>query len=188
MDTSLAVIAVIVAVLVVLGIVWFTTEQRRRRRSDELQAQFGPEYQRTVSAQGTRRDAEKELAARQERVEQLHIRELSAEQSGRYARQWRDVQAQFVDDPEQAIAEADRLVTEVMQARGYPMVEFEQRAADVSVDHPHVVEHYRAAHDIAGRSARAQADTEDLRQAMVHYRALFDDLIATTEVRDEHAA
>jgi hypothetical protein len=177
--------AIVVAVL--LGVIWTFTQQRRHR-SEELREKFGPEYERTVDQYGHKHDAEKELVERKERVEQLHIRSLSSEQQHRYARQWHEVQALFVDDPEQAIADADRLVTEVMQVRGYPMVEFEQRAADVSVDHPNVIEHYRAAHAIAGRSARGEADTEDLRQAVVHYRALFDDLIDAKEERNEHAA
>jgi len=184
----------IVVLAVVFGVVWFLVQQRRRRHeTEELRELFGPEYDRTVDNYGEQKEAERELAARQERVQQLRIRPLSETQSSRYARQWREVQARFVDDPEQAIADGDRLVVEVMQTRGYPMVEFEQRAADVSVDHPHVVDHYRAAHDIAGRSARGETDTEDLRQAMVHYRALFEDLIdarttTMTEVRKEHAA
>jgi FtsZ-interacting cell division protein ZipA len=191
MNTTLVVIGVIVLVALVLGAIWFSMQQKRRRETEELRERFGPEYERAVDTYGEKDEAEKELAARKERVERLHLRNLSGEQSTRYARHWRAVQAQFVDDPEQAIAEADRLVIEVMQTRGYPMVEFEQRAADVSVDHPHVVEHYRAAHAIAGRSARGDANTEDLRQAMVHYRALFEDLIdahETMEVRNEHAA
>jgi FtsZ-interacting cell division protein ZipA len=191
MNTTLVVIGVIVLVVLVLGAIWFSMQQKRRRETEELRERFGPEYERAVDTYGEKDDAEKELAARKERVERLHLRNLSGEQSTRYARQWRAVQAQFVDDPEQAIVEADRLVIEVMQTRGYPMVEFEQRAADVSVDHPHVVEHYRAAHATAGRSARGDASTEDLRQAMVHYRALFEDLIdarETMEVPNEHAA
>jgi hypothetical protein len=191
MDITLAlVVVVVVLVLAVAVAIWAIAQ--RRTRSEELRAQFGPEYERTVNDYGTRTQAEKELTERKERVEQLNIRALSPAQSTSYAGQWHEVQAQFVDDPEQAIAEADRLVIEVMQTRGYPMVEFEQRAADVSVDHPQVVEHYRAAHTIAGRSARGETETEDLRQAMVHYRALFDDLIETTpvqkEARHDHAA
>jgi antitoxin component HigA of HigAB toxin-antitoxin module len=191
MDSTLILLVVVVAVAIVAIAFWLTTVQRRRQRSHELKEQFGPEYERAVTAYGRQTEAEKELEQRKERVDQLHIRTLSNEQSTRYASQWHEVQAQFVDDPEQAIAEADRLVVEVMQARGYPMVEFEQRAADVSVDHPDVVEHYRAAHRIAGRSARGEAETEDLRQAMVHYRALFQELIetpTTKETRHDHAA
>ena len=128
------------------------------------------------------------LSERSERVEQLHIRPLSADEHTRYAADWRDVQTNFVDQPERAISQADRLIVAVMQARGYPMGDFDQRAADISVDHPRVVEHYRAAHTIASRTERGDVNTEDMRQAMVHYRALFDELIearepATSEVR-----
>jgi hypothetical protein len=134
-----------------------------------------------VRERGGPGEAERELRARAERVEQLHIRELPPEESARYAQEWRAVQAHFVDDPGQAIAEADRLIGEVMQARGYPLGDFSQRAADVSVDHPRVVEHYRAGHALAERSASGEATTEDQRQAMVHFRALFEELIETRE-------
>jgi hypothetical protein len=156
--------------------VWFFTQQRRR--GERLREQFGPEYDRTVEAYGERGPAEKALEARAERVRGFRIQPLSTEQHQRYGEQWRQVQARFVDDPEGAIRDADHLCGEVMQARGYPMADFEQRAADVSVDHPNVVEHYRAAHAVA---TDANAGTEDLRQAMVHYRTLFEDLIETRE-------
>src|SRR5262249_3266565 len=139
------------------------------------------EYERTVREYGGERDADKALTERKERVEQLHVRPLTQEQSARYAATWRSLQAQFVDDPQQAIVEADHVLIDVMHARGYPMVDCEQRAADISVDHPEVVEHYRAAHAVAGSAVRGEASTEDMRQAMVHYRALFDDLIDTRE-------
>jgi len=180
------VLVLIVVVLAAIGVVlWFAS---RRRRSAELREHFGPEYDRAIDEYGAAGPAERALSERSERVEQLHIHPLSAEQRTRYATDWRAVQAQFVDDPEAAIGQADRLIITVMQTRGYPMGDFDQRAADVSVDHPRVVEHYRAAHAIAGRTADGSATTEDMRQAMVHYRALFDDLIearepATTEVR-----
>src|SRR5262249_50034902 len=119
--------------------------------------------------------------ARAERVAALHIRPLSAEQSARYAETWRTVQTRFVDDPENAIRDADRLCGDVMESRGYPVGDFEQRAADVSVDHPHVVENYRAAHAVATSNERGDASTEQLRQAMVHYRTLFEDLIDTRQ-------
>jgi hypothetical protein len=170
---------VVVLAIVVIAVAWWFTQ--RQRRSTELRRQFGPEHERAVDDYGERGRAEQALAARAERVEQLHIRPLSADDSARYADEWRSVQSRFVDDPENAIGDADRLCGEVMQARGYPMGDFDQRAADISVDHPHVVEHYRAAHDIARRSADGNASTEDLRQAMVHYRTLFEDLIETRE-------
>src|SRR5919108_2287118 len=179
MNSTLVLIGIIVLVVVVALIAWLVMRQQRQRA--ELRKQFGPEYERAVDAYGEPRKAEAELAARAERVEQLHIRSLSAEQSAHYAESWRSVQARFVDDPEHAIGEADRLITEVMQTRGYPMTDFEQRAADISVNHPRVVEHYRAAHAIAQHTERGEATTEDMRQAMVHFRTLFEDLIETPE-------
>jgi len=167
-------IALIVVVLIVLGAVWFLA---RKRRSDKLQERFGPEYERAVSDFGGRGQAESELEARRRRVEQLNVRPLSAPDQERFAIAWRSAQARFVDDPSGAIAEADKLVGELMQTRGYPVGDFEQRAADVSVNHPNVVTNYRAAHLIALDSERGAASTEDLRQAMVHYKALFEDLL-----------
>jgi hypothetical protein len=178
MNTISLIVVAVVAVGAALVVWWLVT---RRDRSHELRERFGPEYERTVDQHGTRREAERELEARAERVEKLHIRELAADESTRYADDWRAVQSHFVDDPELAIGEADHLVADVMRARGYPIGEFEQRADDVSVDHPRVVENYRAGHAIAGRAARGEASTEDLRQAMVHYRALFDELIGARE-------
>jgi hypothetical protein len=168
---------VAIAVVVVAGIVAWSVMQRRR--TERLTERYGPEYQRTVDAAGGQREGERELEARQKRVEGLDIRRLSGDERDRYLAQWKDTQAQFVDDPPGAIAAADLLVQNVMQARGYPMVDFDQRAADISVDHPHVVEEYRAAHVIAQRDATDGVETEDLRQAMVHYRALFEDLLET---------
>ena len=178
MNVVTVVVIVLVVIVVIAAAMWF---MQRQRRSKELRQQFGPEYERAVDQYGERGRAEQALAARAERVEQLRIRPLSAEDSARYADAWRSVQSRFVDDPEQAIGQADQLCGEVMQARGYPMGDFDQRAADISVDHPRVVEHYRAAHGIARRSADGNASTEDLRQAMVHYRTLFEDLIETRE-------
>jgi FtsZ-interacting cell division protein ZipA len=174
-------IVLVIAIIIIAAIVLALWIYSRRRRSAELRERFGPEYERAVDEYGATGRAEKVLTERAERVERLHIRALSADESARYAAEWRTVQARFVDDPEVAIAEADRLVGEVMQARGYPVGNFEQRAADVSVDHPQVVEHYRAAHHLAGQSAKGQATTEDMRQAMVHYRQLFDELIGARE-------
>jgi FtsZ-interacting cell division protein ZipA len=178
MSTPLIVAIVIVVVAIVLIAVWFTNRQRRTR---ELRDRFGPEYDRAVDQYGGAEKANEALAARAERVEQLNIRPLAPDQSARYAESWRAVQARFVDDPEHAIDEADALVADVMQTRGYPMGDFEQRAADISVDHPRVVEHYRAAHAIAQQTARGDASTEDMRQAMVHFRTLFQELIDTRE-------
>ena len=180
MQTTILVVLVVVLVVAILAIWYFS----QRRKSQQLRERFGPEYEHAVHQHGSRGQAEEALAARAERVEQLHIRALSPEESARYGESWRSVQARFVDEPQVAIGEADRLVAEVMQARGYPMGEFEQRAADVSVDHPKVVENYRAAHAIAGRANSGEASTEDLRQAMVHYRSLFAELIETPETAE----
>ena len=173
---------IVVAVLVAVAIAWIAVQ---RQRTDRLTKQYGPEYQRTVDSAGDQREAERDLDARQERVKGFELRALSADESDRFLASWKGSQAHFVDDPAAAISEADGLVQEVMQARGYPMADFEQRAADVSVDHPHVLEEYRAAHNIAERHATAGVETEDLRQAMVHYRALFDDLLETGSATPE---
>lgn len=167
---------VIVGAVVVVAIVMWRALAARRTRS--LQERFGPEYDRTATVAGNRRAAEAELAGRQERREQLNIRPLPPEARRRYARQWETVQTQFVDSPPAAIAAANGLVSSVMADRGYPIDDFDQRAADVSVDHPAVVENYRQAHEISSRSARGDATTEDLRQAMQNYRSLFDELLA----------
>jgi hypothetical protein len=152
-----------------------------QRRTQELRKRFGPEYDRVISERGDTRQAESELAARQKRVDKLNIRPIESEQREHFIEAWRLTQARFVDAPAEAIKDADRLVSQVMQARGYPVGNFEQRAADVSVDHPIVVENYRAARAIAVANEREQASTEDLRQAIVHYRALFEDLLETRE-------
>jgi hypothetical protein len=150
------------------------TQQRRQAR---LRDTFGPEYQRTVEARGSRREAERELSGRFERRQKLDIRPLDEEQRERYAAEWRNVQARFVDVPNDAVGEADTLVSAVMRERGYPIADFDQRASDLSVDHGGVIENYRRAHDISRRSSLGQASTEDLRQAMVCYRSLFDELL-----------
>jgi FtsZ-interacting cell division protein ZipA len=172
------VVVIIVAVLVALIVVW---SMARRRRTQRLTEQYGPEDQRAVESAGDQRAAERELDARRERVQGYEIRALSSDERDRYSASWKETQAHFVDDPSGAISQADVLVQEVMQARGYPMVDFEQRAADISVDHPHVVEEYRAAHDVAERHATGSVETEELRQAMVHYRTLFEDLLETDD-------
>jgi hypothetical protein len=163
---------VVVAALVIAGVFW-----SRRRRSEHLKDRFGREYDRTVEATGDRSKAESDLADREKRVEKLDIRPLTAEERRDFGRRWDEVQARFVDDPPRAVAFADALLGEVMKARGYPVSDFDQRAGEISVDHPVVVEHYHKAHDIAVRHERGEASTEDLRQAMIHYRALFDNLV-----------
>src|SRR5947207_11624598 len=174
MDMELWQIAliVLVAIVVVGAVAWMMTQ---RNRTEHLTQPYGPEYQRTLESTGDKREAERELEAREERVKQYEIKPLSAAQRDQYLAKWQETQAKFVDDPSAAISEADSLVQEVMGERGYPMGDFEQRSADVSVDHPHVVEEYRAAHQIAERHANGGmgTGTEDLRQALVHYRALF---------------
>ena len=169
------VIVLAIALVAVIGIaVWLYMQ---KRRTETLRSDFGPEYDRAVHEHRDQREAERELEDRRERVEHLNIQPLPAAERDRFAERWQAVQAQFVDDPNGATREADDLVGRVMQTRGYPVGDFEQRAADVSVHHPRVVEHYRAAHAIAVRNERSGVETEDLRQAMVHYRALFEDLL-----------
>ena len=163
-------ILLILGLVVVLAIAWMIS---RRRHSKELRAHFGPEYDRLVHEKGTPKSAEAELDQRAKRVKKLLIKPLPKDESVRYAQLWEAQQARFVDEPKAAVVEADHLVEEVMKERGYPVGEFEQRAADISVDHPQVVEKYRAAHDIAVREQRDQASTEDLRNAMIYYRDLF---------------
>lgn len=163
-----------VGVVVVIAATLFGAD---RRRSQRLEEKFGSEYSRTVSERGDRRAAESELREREQVRERLEIRPLSDRQRERYASEWQQVQSDFVDNPSGALAEADRLVAEVMRERGYPVDDFEQQAAIVSVDHPDVVANYREGHAISLGSDRGDASTEDLRQAMQHYRALFDDLL-----------
>ncbi|HEX2155611.1 MAG TPA: hypothetical protein VHS79_01305 [Actinomycetes bacterium] len=173
MDTGLLVAIVVVIILLAL-LAFFAGRQRRSRR---LQDKFGPEYDRTVEQAGDRRAAEAELRERAERRAELNIVPLEPEARTRYIEAWRNTQAQFVDEPVEATREADRLITSVMRDRGYPVDDFEQRAADISVDHPQVVDDYRAAHAIAAANERSEASTEDLRQALVHYRSLFEELL-----------
>jgi hypothetical protein len=181
MDTQLMwIIAAAVVVFVILALLAV-----RRRRSERLRQRFGPEYERTVLEAGDVRKAEAALEARAVRVKRLHIHPLSAEDAHQFSEGWRLVQARFVDDPRGAVTQADQLVGEVMRARGYPVGEFEQRVEDISVDHPSVVMNYRAARAIADAHVRGQASTEDLRQAMVHYRALFAELLGQTTARTE---
>ncbi len=188
LSTAGLVIVIGAAVIVVLAIAAFVYYSRKRR-TQRLRSQFGDaEYDRTVQETGTQRRAEAELEKRKERVAALHIRPLSAGDRDRFIALWRGVQARFIESPGGAATEADQLVRDVMAVRGYPVTNFEERAENISVDHPLVVENYRAAHEIAGRQARGQASTEDLRQAMVHYRALFDELASEAETSREKLA
>jgi len=177
---QLVIIVVAVVVIVAVGAgIWAWT---RNRRTQELSGRFGPEYQRAVEETGDRGAAEEELQAREKRVEQMEIRPLPPEERERYAQEWRSVQARFVDDPSGSISLADRLVQQVMEARGFDVdADFDQRAADVSVHHAQAVSEYRHGHDIAERHAAGGVETEELRQAMVHYRAVFDDLLQVDE-------
>ena len=167
-------ITVVAVVAAVASIVWLLSKQRKR---EALQGRFGPEYDRTVRERDSRRAAESELQDRERRREELDIRPLAPLARARYADEWGGVQAKFVDDPNTAVLDANGLVLRVMGDRGYPTEEFEQRAADISVDHPGVVENYRAAYRIVVLDGDGRADTEDLRQAMVHYRSLFEELL-----------
>jgi FtsZ-interacting cell division protein ZipA len=176
MDQShvLLVIVVVIAIVVVAAIGWFYS---RKRRTRQLRERFGPEYDRVVHREGNLRKAEGVLEWRTKNREQLRIVPLSAEVRSDFANRWTKVQARFVDDPKGAVAEADQLVSEVMHVRGYPMSNFEQQADAISVDHPVVVQNYRAGHEIAVRHSQGKASTEDLRKAMVHYRSLFEELL-----------
>jgi len=177
MDT-IQVLVIVVLIALVAVVAWFAYQ---RQRSNRLKERFGSEYERTVGGVGDRRKAEAELESRASRVEQLHIRPLESTERDRFDAEWRTAQARFVDEPAAAVGDADRLVEQVMGARGYPVEDFEQRTALVSVDHGNVVENYRAAHAIAERQQGDGADTEELRQAMVHYRALFSELLETPQ-------
>ena len=170
------VVYIVIAAVFIVGLLLVAWIISRRRRTELLQDRFGPEYERTVRAIGTTR-AEADLLEREKRVEKLTLRDLTAEERERFVTEWRAVQSRFVDAPEEAAIEADRLVDQLMQARGYPVANFEQRAADISVDHPRVVDNYRAARHIAFRYQRGEATTEDLRKAVLYYRTLFDDLL-----------
>ncbi|WP_328306660.1 hypothetical protein OG432_00890 [Streptomyces sp. NBC_00442] len=173
---SLTVIIIIVAVVVVL-IVCAVAARRVMVRRRGLQERFGPEYERTVEAQDSRRAGEQELREREERHDALDIKPLPAAARDRYSRDWAHVQEQFVDRPDEAVHDADRLVTTLMSERGYPTEGYEQQLRDLSVEHGKTLEHYRAAHDVNDRSSSHRATTEELRGAMVHYRALFEELL-----------
>lgn len=173
----MAAIVAVIAILAIAAIVILS----RKRRSQHLKEHFGPEYDRAVAGRGDPAKAELELIKREKRVQSFSIKPLSPESRARYAEQWNEVQRRFVDDPGAATADADALVNQVMETRGYPVADFDQRAADLSVNYPRVVENYRSARTIAQRHASGQAGTEDLRQAMVYYRSLFSELLDTPQ-------
>jgi hypothetical protein len=195
MDTS-TIIILILAVAVVLAIAVAVSFYIQKQRSNVLRSKFGPEYNRAIRSEGDAKHAEQVLQERQRRVEKLNIRALNDSERNDFTQAWEQEQARFVDEPSTAVSNADRLVQRVMKTRGYPVSDFEQRVADVSVDHPVVVENYRVAHDIAARAQNERVSTEELREAMIHYRALFADLlhdgglrpVREVVVRDDHNA
>jgi hypothetical protein len=181
MDTWVWIVIGVIVAIVVLGVVFSAL---RTRRSRSLQDQFGGEYDRTVDKAGGRREAERELAERQKRHDELELKPLSQDARDSYLQQWQVTQGRFVDDPTGAVSEADDLVQRVMRDRGYPVDDFEQRAADISVEHPELVEKYRTANGIARASERGEASTEDLRHSVRHYRALFVELLEVDDGGD----
>jgi hypothetical protein len=185
-DPKLIIPAVAVLLLIVVGVALYI--RKRRKTSAELRNRFGPEYQWAVQKHGSERKAEAQLAGRETRVEMLKIRDLDLIERERYLREWQTVQSRFVDYPKGAVTEADELVCSLMRTRGYPVADFDQRAADISVDHPQVVENYRSAHKIALSLGRGEASTEELRTAMIHYRSLFDELAQAQMVGDQKVA
>lgn len=172
-----AVIVVVLAIVIVIALAIQSQRQAQRRRRN-LRERFGPEYDRLIAATGSARAAERELEARERRAARFNIRTLSQEEQARFITRWQQVRAEFVDNPKDSLSHADDLLADVMNARGYPVQDFEQRSADLSVDHPIVVQHYHAAHGIALRHRKGETTTEDLRQAMIHYRALFEELVS----------
>jgi hypothetical protein len=181
-------VIVIVAVVVLIVVIALISIVVRGGRSKKLKSTFGPEYDHTVKQTGNRSKAEKELESRQKRHDQLEIKPIDPGLRERYAREWQQVQADFVDAPSDAVRRADQLVSQVMRERGYPTDNFEQRSADVSVDHPGVVQDYRAAHKISMANRENRASTEDLRLAMKHYRSLFDELLGKNQGSRESEA
>lgn len=182
----LVIIALLVVAVIAVAVIAFVTS--RKRRSMKLREHFGPEYDRVLRQEGDPRKAEGVLEFREKRREKFKIRPLSAADRASFTTRWNEVQARFVDDPRGAVTVADSLVSDAMQARGYPVGEFDQRAADLSVDYPLIVDNYRAAHDIALRHSSGKASTEDLRQAMVHYRALFQELLEERSTQQRKGA
>ena len=174
--TLIYILAAMLIVAVIAAVAW-SHRQKKRRHTQRLQQRFGPEYARTVEQLGDRNKAEAELEAREKRVGEFNITPLTPADAARFGQAWNSLQSRFVDDPKAAVVQADQLVYELMAKRGYPMGDFERRAADISVVHPGVVANYRAARAIALRDERGEASTEELRKAVVHYRALFQELL-----------
>ena len=186
LDPKLIVLAAVV-ILVIAGVAWLYVRKRRNTTTD-LRQKFGSEYERAVLAHGSERKAKAKLEDREKRVEKLNIRDLDAMEHDRFLKRWESVQSRFVDSPKGAVAEADDLVSSVMKARGYPVSDFDQRADDISVDHPRVVENYRSAHEIALRVGKNEATTEELRTAMIHYRSLFEELVQVPVIGERKEA
>ena len=185
MNSAPVVTLLIVLAVIIVAALIFTMV--RKRRSERLRERFGPEYDRVVRKEGDTKKAEHVLAFRQQHRDKFKIRALSPSDQSSFRYRWDEVQARFVDDPAGAVTLADSLVTDVMQSRGYPIADFEQQAANISVDHPVVVENYRNAHEVALRHGRGQASTEDLRRAMVHYRSLFQELLDDHQIQKKGA-
>jgi len=183
LDTQTWIMIGAVVVLLLVGVAaWFAYQ---KKQSANLQRRFGPEYGRTVDELGSRSKAESELTAREKRVERLQIVSLAPSEAARFSEAWQTLQGRFVDNPKGVVVQAEQLVRELMEKRGYPMGDFDSRAGDISVDHPDVVANYRAAQAIAVRDQRGTADTEELRKAVVHYRALFDELLEVRQAKQE---
>ena len=175
LDSRVIVSVIVIALIIVVGMTLYVRE--RRKTTAGLRKRFGPEYDLAMLEHGSQHKAEAKLVDRETRVETLKIRELGATERERFLAEWHSVQSRFVDHPKGSVIEADELVSSLMQARGYPVADFDQRAADLSVDHPRLVEYYRSAHGVAMRLAGDKASTEDLRTAMIEYRSLFDELV-----------
>ncbi|MGA2376626.1 MAG: hypothetical protein ABSF72_13980 [Candidatus Sulfotelmatobacter sp.] len=170
-------IVLVAAVILIIAVAAWLYMRKRKNTTAGLRQKFGPEYERAVLTHGSERKAEAKLADREKRVEKLNLRDLDSMERDRFSQRWEAVQSRFVDSPKGAVAEADDLVSSVMKARGYPVADFDQRADDISVDHPRVMENYRSAHAIALRVGKDQASTEELRTAMIYYRSLFEELV-----------
>ncbi|GAA1991240.1 hypothetical protein [Amycolatopsis minnesotensis] len=183
MPTWLVIVIVVIAIVVVGAVAWLVRQEAQRKR---LREKFGPEYERTVETHENPRAAERELAAREKRHAELDIRPLSPSARERYTQQWALIQEQFVDRPSGAVDEADRVLVALMAERGYPTEDFDQQVADLSVKHSRTLEHYRTAHGAKLAHERTEASTEQLRDAMVHYRTVFEDLLTDKADRDEH--
>lgn len=189
-STETIVLITLIAAGLLILVIALAARKSRRERQQHLRARFGPEYDRALEAHGSERQAERDLERRERRVQKLHINELDAAHRIQFATDWGHAQTRFVDDPSGAVLEADELIKKVMRARGYPLEDFEHRVEDLSVDHADVVQHYRAARALAEANREGRANTEELRQALVHYRALFSELLEDPSqrvlVRDDH--